>query len=115
MSLDNKKLYYLASPYTHQDKKVMEDRYNEVNKFAAHLMKEYKVAPIEPIVMGHAKIQYDMPHEFEYWMEVDFNYISRCDGVIVYKLDGWEKSKGVQAEIEFAKKLGKEVIYFDKI
>ena len=36
----------------------------------------------------------------------DKAFIERFDGIIVLQLDGWEKSVGVGAEIEYAKKLG---------
>ena len=42
-------------------------------------------------------------------MHLCFAYIDICD--VVYKLEGWEESKGARAEHEYAINSGKKVIY----
>lgn len=39
----------------------------------------------------------------------DLNQVAKCDAI--YMLDGWETSKGANAEIALAKALGKEILY----
>jgi nucleoside 2-deoxyribosyltransferase len=103
-------LYYLASPYSHENAEIREERYRLVNEYAAFLARN-GISVIEPIVMGHPKVGLGVGTSFEYWKKTDELYISRCDGVIVLMLDGWEKSIGVNAEIAYAMKLGKPVFY----
>lgn len=106
-------LYYLASPYSHEDPKIIEQRYELANKVAYQLIiKGYTM--IEPISMNHVKaLKYDMPKDFKFWQTRDTLLISRCDGVIVAMIDGWAESKGVVAEIEFAESLELPVYYWD--
>ena len=45
------------------------------------------------------------------WLEGDLEILSRCDLIVL--VPGWEKSEGVKAEIEEAKKLGIPIEYCD--
>jgi hypothetical protein len=113
--LDKDKLYYLASPYTHKDQEVMNERFEKVNYFATYLLKQYGINCIEPICTGHVKVQYDLPIDFEFWSTRDKMFIDHCRGLIVYCLPGWETSKGVTSEIEYAKKCYKPVYYIKEL
>ncbi|HWT40364.1 MAG TPA: DUF1937 family protein [Dongiaceae bacterium] len=106
-------LYYLASPYSHKDKRIMEYRYMLVAAAAAELYtRGYNL--LEPIGAGHPlAIRYDLPQGYEYWKRRDELMIERSDGVIVLMIDGWKESKGVQAEIEHALSIGKFVWYIN--
>ena len=46
-------------------------------------------------------------HDFDYWMRMDFEWISRCD--CLFRIPG--ESKGGDMEVEHAKSLGKPVFY----
>jgi hypothetical protein len=109
--LDPTKLYYLASPYTHANKDLMQERYDRVNHFAAKLIIKRGINVIEPICTGHVKVKFNMPVTFEYWKERDHMYIRHSDAVIVYMLDGWKESRGVQEEIKYAQSLNKPIYY----
>lgn len=105
------KLFYLASPYSHKDKVVMDYRYLLVSAAAAALYnKGFNL--LEPIGSGHPiSTKYDLPKGYEYWMRRDRLMISRSDGVIVLTATGWEESKGVTDEIQYADSLGLPVYY----
>ncbi len=109
---DSSKLYYLASPYSHPDPAVRQERYDRVNELAAKLMQEHQLKLIEPIVCGHAKVSL-LPSTFAFWQDSCKRFIERSDGLIVYCLPGWETSVGVQAEIQYAAELGLPVYYLD--
>jgi hypothetical protein len=49
------------------------------------------------------------------WQAQDSAMLAVCQKVLVLKLPGWEKSKGVTAEIALAKNLGKPVGYLDPL
>lgn len=103
------KLYYLASPYTHKDKKIQHKRMKEISKIAGLLIKK-NIYGIYPISSSHTIAEeIDMGTSFEHWAEIDYLYIEKSDGLIIANLDGWKKSVGVQAEIEHAKKINKPV------
>lgn len=48
---------------------------------------------------------------FTEWEIDDYSFIYVAQEVWVLMSDGWEESKGVQAEIEFAKKLSRPIKY----
>ncbi len=110
MALDPTKLYYLASPYSHIDPKVQHQRFELVNEFAAKLIEEQHLTIIEPIVCGHAKLNL-LPTTFTFWQDMCRRFIQHCDAVIVYTIPGWKESIGVQAEIKYAKELGKPIFF----
>lgn len=45
----------------------------------------------------------------EIFMEGDMYWLEKSDAIVMCK--GWEKSEGARAELEYAKKLGKEIIF----
>jgi len=99
-------VYYLASPYSHPDKEIVLQRYKEVVAFGAVLLK-MGYALIQPIAMAHVQaVEHQLPTNWEFWKSIDERLISVCRGVIVLMLPGVEDSKGVNAEIEYAKKIG---------
>jgi hypothetical protein len=112
--MESSSLYYLASPYSHADPTVRQRRFELVNEIAIDLINRGYVI-IEPIVMGHPKAGH-LPTDFEFWKRVDTTFIERCDGIIVADtIQGWQESKGVTAEIEFARKNGKRVIMYSEM
>lgn len=111
-------MIYLASVYslnaTTDSKEhcaIREDRYQMVMKKTAELLKD-GLYVFSPIVHCHPMSNtYGMPKEFDFWMELDTHYISRCDELWVYMMEGWKESKGVTKEIAFAKCNGIPIKY----
>lgn len=102
LQIKSKELSMTRPDYTTQDKEIREKRFNAVNEIAGKLIKA-GFAVISPISQSHPiAIQGDFTGTFEEWADMDYNLISRCDMVFVYCQDGWDKSKGVINEIEFA-------------
>jgi len=105
---------YLATPYTHKDKLIRKIRYLNVTKKAAILsMSGYIV--FSPITHSHPMTElHDISNTWEFWSNIDKQYIKSCKCVVVYTQDGWKESIGVQNEIKWAKEeLNKPVIYWD--
>jgi hypothetical protein len=106
-----KKLAYLAVPYSHEERDVRVERFMKVNIVAAKLIQggEYIFSPIShthPIAEAG-----ELPRGWEYWDGFDRAYLECCYKLYVLMLDGWEESKGTQAEIKIAKELGLEIEY----
>jgi len=110
---NKKELIYLASPYTHASKKVVYERFEKVLRLTAHLIgKGYFV--FSPIAYAHIMAsRYEMPTDWNFWLSFDEKFISKCDKLMIFKLKGWKKSKGVQAEIKLAKKYKIPVEYIE--
>jgi nucleoside 2-deoxyribosyltransferase len=106
-----KPLYYLASPYTHSDETIKKGRARAVTEAAVKLLK-LGVFTFAPIAYNEPWERHDLPGDWGFWCDFDKSFVERCDaGLIVLMLDGWDRSVGVTAEIEFAKELGYPVYY----
>jgi len=104
-------LLYFANPFTHKSKKVMKERYVKIDRAAARLWK-LGVQTYPPIALNARWNQYEeFNHTWDAWEDFDKNLLERCDGLLVLMLDGWEKSVGVNSEIEYARELGLPIGY----
>lgn len=106
-------LTYLATPYSHQDAEVRQQRFDAVNVAAAKLMKiGYHI--YSPISHSHPiALVGDMPTGWGYWETHDKLIIEKCSQMIVLMQDGWKDSSGVAAEIAFANEIGIPVLYME--
>lgn len=102
---------YLAIPYSG----IEQRSFAVANAVAARLMQEGHVV-YSPISHNHPiAIAHGLPTTWEYWKVFDTEFLKWCDAVflVVMNEDGFElikNSKGVQAELEIARTLGKEII-----
>jgi len=105
-----KPLIYLASPHSHLDPFVREQRCQLVMRAWVYLFELGKLV-FSPILHTHeaAKDYLGLENGFELYRELDERMISVCDEVWILAIEGWKESVGVQAEIAYAKSLGKEV------
>jgi hypothetical protein len=96
------KLVYLASPYSHPDDAMRKLNFVKVSMLAAKLASEGHVV-LSPITYGHTLVDFhEMPTDWPFWENFCITILSKCDKLLVYKMEGWDKSKGVAAEIEYA-------------
>ena len=49
----------------------------------------------------------------DWWLKQDFAVLTKCSKLLVYRMEGWEKSYGVGKEIEFAKEHKIPIEYID--
>lgn len=99
-------LAYLATPYNHEKRQVMEDRKLAALDAAGRLLAAGQRV-FSPIAHNVAIIETTgLEAGWGVWSEFDKDMLSRCDLLIVLKLLGWEESLGVQAEIAEARRLG---------
>lgn len=106
-------LIYLACPYMHKDDQVIEDRVDAATKTAGLLIAEgYYI--YSPITHSHPiSKKVSLPGDWAFWEGYDRVFLKACKGLYVLKVDGWEQSIGVQAEIKIAKELGIPVEYLE--
>jgi len=105
------KIIYFASPYSHKDSLVVQDRVQKTSEMVAKLVSEGNVV-ISPIVYGHNLLQYhEMPSDWEFWKNFCQTFLRKSDEMIVYMIEGWDQSTGVLAEIDLATELGIKVTF----
>ena len=104
-------MIYLASPYSHPDAGVRQQRFEAACRAAAALICQGKTA-FSPIAHSHAICRYGVPLDWWFWQQHDRRYLEVCDEVAVLMLDGWRESVGVQAEIAIARELDKPITFF---
>ena len=106
-----RELIYLAAPFTHSEKSVVEYRMSVVNKIAANLMAsgEYVFSPLTHCYPLAQIAQ--LPGDWEFWEGYDRLMMTKCTKVMVICMPGWKESIGVQAEIRLANEFGIPVEY----
>lgn len=98
------KTIYIASPYTHNDPAVREQRYQRVATITSHLIKLGAFA-FSPIVHCHPlAVKHGLPGDHAYWKLYNEAWIGWAQCLYIFQDHGWEASVGVQEEIRFAKK-----------
>jgi hypothetical protein len=111
----NNSLIYLACPYSHPDKDVQRERFHAANKAGAFLMCK-GLFVFSPISHTHPMAEdANLPGHWEFWKSYDVAMIARCQKLMVLKLDGWEQSTGVTAEIKIAKEFGIPIEYMEPL
>lgn len=95
-------MIFISSPYSHNDKTVEQERFNEACAYAAYLFSENRTA-ISPLIIGHSILKYArLPSDYEFWKNYSLELLKTCSEIHVLRLTGWEESIGVQDEIRFA-------------
>jgi Domain of unknown function (DUF1937) len=97
---------YLASPYSHADPQVVQTRFKAAEVATAYLLKQ-SIWTYSPIVHCHALAEaHNFPTDAKYWQKYNHTMIDGAKALLVLKLTGWEASKGVTEEIEYATLVG---------
>lgn len=112
------KKIYLAIPYSG----MQESSYRQATLATIKILQSFEgVNVFSPITHSHplhTMSDGNIPHNWEFWQEVDYQYLDWVDEVWVFIPKEGSKmvkaSTGVQAEIAYAEKLGKpiKVCYF---
>lgn len=99
--------YYLASPYTNDDPKVVEMRVELAHQYYS-LFTSHGLHIHNATYESHrAARTWKLPTHYQFWLEHNSAFIRPCAGIIIAEIDGWDQSKGVKSEIEEGRSLGK--------
>jgi hypothetical protein len=104
-------LTYLACPYTHKDRAVLEGRVAKANEATAWLIKNCGWNVFSPITHSHPLHLAGLRGDWEFWKRIDEEYLTLSKRIVILTLPGWRESVGVTAEIKIARDQGIE-IYF---
>lgn len=110
-----KEVIYVASPYSHEDPLIVEENFKKVSEISSKIVANGDVA-ISPITYGHTLIQFTpMRPDWEFWTSFCLSLLLKCDKILVCDtMEGWERSKGVEAEISFARDHNIEIEFLSK-
>ncbi len=104
---------YLASPYSSPDPAVRELRYQCVCDIAAMFMRNGSIV-FSPIVHGHQLSMRGLPTDFAFWQRHCLSFLKNwATALWVCKMQGWEESRGIKAEIVEAERLNLPIVYWN--
>ena len=96
-------LIYVASPYNHPDPEIVKSNFEFISKKVAERVSNGEVV-FSPITYGHILLGFhEMPSSWEFWNNFCITFLLKSNKLVVYKMPGWEVSKGVQEEISVAR------------
>lgn len=95
---------FLACPYSHPDAQIVELRFVACNRVAAQIV-ESGHAVFSQVTMSHPINQVlqhtEKANIGKMWAPVDAIFLDVMEELIILDLEGWDKSAGIQREIEF--------------
>jgi nucleoside 2-deoxyribosyltransferase len=104
-------IIYLATPYSHSNFQIQQDRFSLACQITAKLINQGHLV-FSPIAHGHPiSLHGNVATHWEHWKMLDVALLSRCDSLWVAMIQGWESSVGIKAELGIAKKLGKPIFF----
>jgi hypothetical protein len=102
---------YLASPYSHPNPTVRQQRYELVLEISCELARN-QIPHYSPIVSSHVVGQVgNLPGDHEYWWKTDKVFMDLCSQGIFVTAQGWKQSKGMEAERLYLEKLQKHFLF----
>lgn len=101
---------YIASPFSHPDKGVEEQRYNDAVE-ALHLCLRHGLVAFSPIVHSYVVARRgDLSGDFPTWERPCISFLANwATEVWVLKIPGWNESRGIAAELNFCR--GSRMVY----
>jgi len=107
---------YLASPYSSPWDQLKKNRFKEISLIAAYLYRQLiklNTVIYSPICHGvpMAVVDKNLQGDYEYWRKFDEAFMLKSTKLMVVCMGGWKKSKGVRAEIDFAKQIDLPIYY----
>lgn len=93
---------FLATPYSHPDFKITQDREYLVTEVAARLMNRDQIV-YSPITYGYAIAhRFELPHDMAFWITLNDAMLERAATLYILDIPGWQTSLGVKHEYHFA-------------
>lgn len=103
--------WYLATPYS-KYKDGPQAASDAAARIAGDLIRQ-GIHVYSPIAHSHTiatNSKMDL-HDYDIWLPLDEQFMKASCGIIVAQMDGWDKSKGIQWEIDWYKKNKKPIVY----
>ena len=96
-------LVFIATPYSHSDPTIVEQRRKTVGNVCARLI-EKGVHPISPGLYGLSLMEFKAKEDtsWESWSDLCIAILKKCSAMFIIDVKDWEKSNGVKGELEKA-------------
>lgn len=99
-------MIYLASPYSHPDAIIRRTRFLLAEQVTAELMRQ-GLTIYSPIVHNHElAIKFRLATDFSFWQNYCLGMLRLASEVYVLDIPGWDASRGVTKELDFATECG---------
>lgn len=109
---------FLACPYSHADEQIVHARFMACNRVAAKII-EAGHAVFSQVTMSHpVNLAFEKTAREnigKVWAPVDALFLEMMDELIILDIDGWDKSAGIQREIEFYKNRNQRVSLWSEV
>ncbi|WP_054310131.1 DUF1937 family protein [Mesorhizobium sp. 1M-11] len=103
---------FLAGPYGHADREVVDRRFNEANAVAAKIARSgstvFSQISMSHPINGHLS-DLDKAAIGKLWAPIDQVFMEAMDEIVVIDGPGWQESAGVKREMEFFESKGRRV------
>src|SRR5258708_32380474 len=107
--------WYLGSPYSHTDEAIRIYRYEAAMMAVAYLLKN-NIWVYSPIVHCHElSVRYKLPTDAKFWEEYNFSLLRPSKGLFILTIDGWQESKGLKVEQDWATNLSLKTYKVNKL
>lgn len=112
MDEKSNELIYVACAFCQADPEIRQQRIDNVSRFCAEKMRQ-GVVVFCPLIHNYHILKYGLPIGWSYWEQFNKELLKRCDRLYVLKLEDWEKSVGLQAEVAIARSLNIPIEYHE--
>lgn len=99
----------MAGAVTSSSPRHSSDQWVQQTRRMFFILMNMGVTIVSPTVSGIGMYPFGGEENHDWWVNRDLKLLRKCDCVAVLVLDGWEKSSGVQQEVELATILGKPI------
>ena len=103
-------LIYLACPYAHPSEIERAKRIAAANAYSAKLF-DAGFNFFSPLSHGVFSPLIESPGTHDQWLKLDKSILAYCTHMIILSINGWDQSKGVREEIDFAYHHGKPIFH----
>ena len=104
--------WYIASPYSHENDAVVEERVAAAKRVEAFMAENYSRTTVYVPIANTTEQQKRGVKPKRGWYLYDFDRLKTADRLVVLMLDGWEDSIGVALEIAYALGKGLDISYY---
>lgn len=105
------KIIYLACPYASPDPAIRRLRFEMATRVARTLtLKGYLV--FSPITHAHP-LQVEVRNGWDFWKQLDVPFLEQCGLLMILKMPGWDKSVGIDGEVNTAYQNGIPSMYIE--
>ena len=106
-------MIYVGSPYSDPDHLVRADRAFNVARFSAEYIKRGYIVYSPIASWHHILLQFQLPTDFKFWQQLNFQMLRFASEMWVLRLDGWTASVGLAGEMDMARDLYIPIVHFD--